>query len=325
MRELTVPEFPVWTGLKKVGLVFGYGFGSGFCSGRFHLTRVATPGAPSVFPAGPQVCTAVRVASSLFLFRPASGLPFQPVSGKDIKPEPVIFVFNVLCVVACRSLVAIFTIAAAIFNVAIAIFTVATVPASQTASVDVLLDAEPSSRETLMPAWVSVLQYVYQHEKWVAGSTCRPRLISARATGDARAGSVFAQAAADLGRAATAPVGLPRCCRCTDPSTWVGWARGTPRLGSAAPFTGTPRPTGTRKSKMGPKRLFRGFWCRIRPCGGDQGRSGHLLGSLRCAGSLGMSFENPPKFRFFDPYEARGRTAPAECATSGPMWPGGPF
>ena len=47
-------------------------------------------------PAGPQVCTAVRVASSLFLFRPASGLPFQPVSGKDIKPEPVIFVFNVL-------------------------------------------------------------------------------------------------------------------------------------------------------------------------------------------------------------------------------------
>ena len=108
----------------------------------------------------------------------------------------------------------------------------------------------------------------------------------------------MARAGADLGRAATAPVGLPRCCRCTDPFTWVGWARGTPRLGGAAPFTGTPRPTGARKSKMGPKRLFRGFRCRIRPCGGDQGRSGHLLGSLRCVGSLGMSFENSPKFRF---------------------------
>ena len=148
-----------------------------------------------------------------------------------------------------------------------------------------------------MPAWFPVLRYVYQHGKWVPGSTCSPRLISACATGDARAGSVLARAGADLGRAATAPVGLTRCCRCTDPSTWVGWARGMPRLGGAAPYTGTPTPTGARKSKMGPKRLFRGFRCRIRPCGGDQGRSGHLLGSLRCVGSLGMSFENSPKLR----------------------------
>ena len=149
-----------------------------------------------------------------------------------------------------------------------------------------------------MPAWFPVLRYVYQHGKWVPGSTCRPGLISARTTGEARVGTVLARARVDLGCAATAPVGLPRCCRCTDPSTWVGWARGTPRLGGAAPFTGTPTPTGARKSKMGPKRLFRGFRCRIRPCGGDQGRSGHLLGSLRCVGSLGMSFENSPKFRF---------------------------
>ena len=149
-----------------------------------------------------------------------------------------------------------------------------------------------------MPAWFPVLRYVYQHGKWVSGSTCCPGLISARTTGEARVGTVLARARVDLGCAATAPVGLPRCCRCTDPSTWVGWARGTPRLGGAAPFTGTPTPTGARKSKMGPKRLFRGFRCRIRPCGGDQGRSGHLLGSLRCVGSLGMSFENPPKFRF---------------------------
>ena len=134
-----------------------------------------------------------------------------------------------------------------------------TVPASQTDPFGVLLDAEPSSRETLMPAWVSVLQYVYQHGKWVVGSSCRPGLISARATGDVRAGSVLAQAGADLGRAATAPVGLPRRCRCTDSSTWVGWARVTPRLGGAAPFTGMPRPTGgARKSKMGPKTAFLG-------------------------------------------------------------------
>ena len=76
------------------------------------------------------------------------------------------------------------------------------------------------------------------------------------ASGDARAGAVLARAGADLGRAATAPVGLPRGCRCTDPSVWVGWARGTPRLGGAAPFTGTPAPTGARKSKTGPKRVF---------------------------------------------------------------------
>ena len=55
LNEWTVPEFPVWTGLiqapMQMGLVFGYGFGSGFCSGRFHSTRVITPGAQSVFPA----------------------------------------------------------------------------------------------------------------------------------------------------------------------------------------------------------------------------------------------------------------------------------
>ena len=179
-----------------------------------------------------------------------------------------------------------------------------TVPASQTGPFGVLLDAEPNSRETLMPAWFPVLRYVYQHGKWVSGSTCCPGLISARTTGEARVGTVLAQARVDLGCAATAPVGLPRCCRCTEPSTWAGWARGTPRLSGAAPFTGTPTPTGARKSKMGPKRLFRGFRCRIRPCGGDQGRSGHLLGSLRCVGSLGMSFEISPKISIFDPYEA---------------------
>ena len=59
LNEWTVPEFPVWTGLiqapMQMGLVFGYGFGSGFCSGRFHSTRVMTPGAQSVFlPAGLQ-------------------------------------------------------------------------------------------------------------------------------------------------------------------------------------------------------------------------------------------------------------------------------
>ena len=49
LNEWAVPEFPVWTGLiqapMQMGLVFGYGFGSGFCSGRFHSTRVITPGA----------------------------------------------------------------------------------------------------------------------------------------------------------------------------------------------------------------------------------------------------------------------------------------
>ena len=175
-----------------------------------------------------------------------------------------------------------------------------------------------------MPAWFPVLRYVYQHGKWVPGSTCRPGLISARTTGEARVGTVLARARVDLGCAATAPVGLPRCCRCTDPSTWAGWARGTPRLGGAAPFTGTPRPTGARKSKMGPKRLFRGFRCRIRPCGGDQGRSGHLLGSLRCVGSLGMSFENSPKFRFFDPYEALAAQHPRSTLQACPCGLVGP-
>ena len=61
LNEWTVPEFPVWTGLiqapMQMGLVFGYGFGSGFCSGRFHSTRVITPGAQSVFPAVAGVCS----------------------------------------------------------------------------------------------------------------------------------------------------------------------------------------------------------------------------------------------------------------------------
>ena len=61
LNEWTVPEFPVWTGLKKapmpMGLVFGYGFGSGFCSGGFHSTRVITPGAQSVLPAVAGVCS----------------------------------------------------------------------------------------------------------------------------------------------------------------------------------------------------------------------------------------------------------------------------
>ena len=61
LNEWTVPEFPVWTGLiqapMQMGLVFGYGFGSGFCSGRFHLTRVITPGAQSVLPAVAGVCS----------------------------------------------------------------------------------------------------------------------------------------------------------------------------------------------------------------------------------------------------------------------------
>ena len=113
--------------------------------------------------------------------------------------------------------------------------------------------------ETLMPAWFSVLPYVCQHGKWVAGSTCSPGLISARATGDARAGAVLARAGADLGRAATAPVGLPRRCRCTDPSIWVGWARVTPQLAGAAPYTVTPRPTAAQQSKTVPKSLFAFF------------------------------------------------------------------
>ena len=45
-----------------------------------------------------------------------------------------------------------------------------------------------------MPAWFPVLRYVYQHGKWVSGSTCCPGLISARTTGEARAGTVLARA-----------------------------------------------------------------------------------------------------------------------------------
>ena len=151
-----------------------------------------------------------------------------------------------------------------------------TVPLSRTEAVGVLLGAELNSRETLMPPWFPVLRYVYQHGKWVAGSACRPGLTSAHATRDARAGSVLAQAGGDSGRAATAPVGLPWGCRCTDPSIWVGWARGTPRLGGAAQYTGTPRPTGAGESKTGPKRVFEGLKWILRCCGGAQGRSGHL-------------------------------------------------
>ena len=39
LNEWTVPEFPVWTGLKKapmqMGLVFGFGSGSGFVQAGF--------------------------------------------------------------------------------------------------------------------------------------------------------------------------------------------------------------------------------------------------------------------------------------------------
>ena len=124
-----------------------------------------------------------------------------------------------------------------------------TVPASQTGPVDVLLDAEPSSRETLMPAWFSVLQYVYQHGKRVAGSTCRPGLISTRATGDVRVGTVLARAGADLGRAATAPVGLPGAAAAqTRPYGSAGLGE-RPVWAVQRQKRGRPRPRGPGRAK----------------------------------------------------------------------------
>ena len=99
LNEWTVPEFPVWTGLKKapmpMGLFFGYGFGSGFCSGRFHSTRVVTPGAQSVFqscyPAGcdPNRCAQqVPPIPPFSLFRPASaGCPSNLCLAKTSSPS----------------------------------------------------------------------------------------------------------------------------------------------------------------------------------------------------------------------------------------------
>ena len=65
----------------------------------------------------------------------------------------------------------------------------------------------------------------------------------------------MAQAAADLGRAATAPVGLPGGCYCKDPSKWVGWARSRPHFGSVAPFTESSRSMGARQNNTGPHRI----------------------------------------------------------------------
>ena len=149
-----------------------------------------------------------------------------------------------------------------------------------------------------MPTWFPVLRYVYQHGKWVAGSACSPGLISTRATGDARAGSVLPRVGGDSGRAATAPVGLPGAAAAqTRPHGSAGLGA-RPGWAVQRRSRGRPRPRGPGRAKWAQN----GF---VGISGAEQGRVKAIRGVLGTfwdpCGVLevcGVNFDKFPKVRF---------------------------